>query len=540
LPAGSTFGGTPPNGLWSPGASAAVAGARAAAMSDEVERRPAEELWYRNRSAQRAIPATQFNARPPASGAQAAPAARTAQAEPQLEPSPPPNAPPVEPPRRLPPEADFQTAAEPPPSTEYVAPAPPAQPAPQPPYQAAMPLAPQVDQPPAVPPVESYRDNYAPPAAVQPAPAAPQLPQAAPWRPVATPQQPQPPAPAPPQPGELFEEGQVVAVVGDERILAGDIMGVVNQWMEANREKIPPGREEQFRNRVMEQVLEGEIQNKLVYLDFLRQVRSKGGEDKITEIHNRIYEQFDEKRLLDMMEKAKAASPVELDAKLREQGSSLMKHKRQFAEKVMGQQWLRETDQINHKPVVTHGQMLDYYYAHVSEYEFPAEAKWEHLMTRFNKFPNKAAAWDAIAAMGNEVALGGAPLWAVAKRSSHGVTASDGGQFEKTTKGSLKSKVLDEAIFTLPLRELSPILEDEEGFHIVRVLDRRDAGRTSFETTQSEIKEKLEKEQVDKQIAAYLADLRKTTPVWTIFDKDKKQREQEEARRNSPYGAGTR
>ncbi len=330
----------------------------------------------------------------------------------------------------------------------------------------------------------------------------------------------------------------MVAVVGDERILAGDILAQVNQFIELNREKIPPGREEYYRDRLMQQVLENEIQTKLVYLDFLRQIRSKGaGQEKITEIHNRVYEQFDEKRLPDLMEKAKVTSPAELDAKMREQGSSLMKHKRQFAEKVMSQQWIRDTDKVNYEPIVTHAQMLDYYYAHVEEdYAHSAKARWEHLMAEWDKFPTKAAAYEAIRAMGNEVYLGGAPLWAVAKRSSHGVTASDGGQYDWTTQGSLKSKVLDQAIFELPLKQLSPILEDEEGLHIVRVLERQEAGRTSFETAQSEIKEKIKKQEVQKQVDAFLAGLRKNTPVWTIFDKEKEERAAEEAARTSSFG----
>jgi parvulin-like peptidyl-prolyl isomerase len=348
---------------------------------------------------------------------------------------------------------------------------------------------------------------------------------------------PPPQGAAAPTQAELFEQAKVVAVIGDERILLGDIVGLVNQFLEANKSKIPPGREEYYRERITQQVLESEVQSKLVYLDFLRKIRSKGaGEDKITEIHNRVYTQFDEKRLLDMMQKANVSSPVELDAKLREQGSSLMKHKRQFAQKVMSQQWLRENEQVNFEPIITHAQMLDYYYAHEEDYAIQATAKWEHLMARFDKFPDKATAYEAIRAMGNEVYLGGAPLWAVAKRASHGVTASDGGQYESTTKGSLKSKVLDQAIFELPLKQLSPILEDEEGFHIVRVLERQDASRKSFESTQSEIKEAIRKEMVQKQIDAYMDELKKKTPVWTIFDEKNKQAAEEQARRNSEFG----
>jgi hypothetical protein len=324
--------------------------------------------------------------------------------------------------------------------------------------------------------------------------------------------------------GEIFEAAQVIARVGDEPVLAGEVMGMVNQVIEANRDKIPPGQEQVLRDRFTQQLLENEIQTKLLYLDFLRQVRANGaGPEKINEILGRVYTQFDEKRLPELLETTEVASAAELDAKLREHGSSLMKQKRQFAQKVMAQQWMRDSGKVDFKPIITHAQMLDYYYAHEADYAFPAKARWEHLMARFDKFPNKQAAYAAIQQMGNEVYLGGAPLSAVAKRGSHGVTASSGGLFESTTKGSLRSQVLDEAVFSLPVNRLSPILEDEEGLHIVRVLERTEAGRQSFESVQSEIKEAIRKEHVQKQIDKYLDDLRRSTPVWTIYDDKKDQ-----------------
>ena len=57
-----------------------------------------------------------------------------------------------------------------------------------------------------------------------------------------------------------------------------------------------------------------------------------------------------------------------------------------------------------------------------------------------------------------------------------GPTSHEGGRYDWTTKGSLVSDVIDQAIFSLPVGKLSRILEDEKGFHIVRVIEREDCG----------------------------------------------------------------
>jgi parvulin-like peptidyl-prolyl isomerase len=106
----------------------------------------------------------------------------------------------------------------------------------------------------------------------------------------------------------------------------------------------------------------------------------------------------------------------------------------------------------------------------------------------------------------------------VAKKHSEAPSASDGGQYDWVTRGSLASQVLDEAIFTLPTNKLSPILEDDRGFHIIRVLERQDARRTDFVSAQEEIREKLKKEKIQQQVTAYVDRLKTKTRVWTVFD----------------------
>ena len=74
--------------------------------------------------------------------------------------------------------------------------------------------------------------------------------------------------------------------------------------------------------------------------------------------------------------------------------------------------------------------------------------------------------------MGNAV-LRGASFAVVARRESNGPRAEDGGRYDWTNQGSLASEKLDHAIFSLPVDVMSDIIEDQFGFHIVRVVERK-------------------------------------------------------------------
>ena len=84
--------------------------------------------------------------------------------------------------------------------------------------------------------------------------------------------------------------------------------------------------------------------------------------------------------------------------------------------------------------------------------------------------------------------------------------------------GSLVSDPIDQAVFTLPPEKLSRIIEDDRGFHIIRVLERREAGRVAFQDAQKEIKMTLRSRKQQEQIEKVLKELRDTIPIWTVYD----------------------
>jgi len=309
------------------------------------------------------------------------------------------------------------------------------------------------------------------------------------------------------------ESAQILARVGANVILASEVLAAVNEILVQYRDKIPKEQLEIQRKMLIKRLLEQRIDIKLIHQDALRNIPS----ENIAKITERLEEQFELVEVPRRMKVAEIGSRSELDQKLQALGTSLDREKRTFSERVLAQQWLNQ--QVKSDEEISHEEMLAYYQEHLSEFEYPARARWEQLTVRKNKFPMAAEARAELARMGNQV-IDGTPLAEIAKTQSHGPTASEGGVRDWTTQGSLVSESLDKALFGLPVGQLSQILEDDRGYHIIRVLEREEARRTPFLEAQVQIREKI-KDQRDKEAReAYLARLKEEIPVWTVFDQD--------------------
>ena len=314
-----------------------------------------------------------------------------------------------------------------------------------------------------------------------------------------------------PQSGVLFSPAQVVAIVGDQTILAGDLMGRINQVMEENADKLTGTNLRQQKLQLMRELLEQTIETKLVYHDFLREVP----EERLPDIKKNIRKEFDRLQLVEMMDKAGVKSPAELDAYLRKYGASLAKERRFFGERALAASMIRR--KVNFDKEISHEDMLSFYNDNLKKYEYSAKARWEQLSAEFANYQFREQAEAAICAMGNQV-LWGAPLAAVARKSEQGPQSSDGGMHDWTSKGSLRSETLDRAIFTLPPGRLSQVIADETGYHIVRVVERHGAGRISFHEAQQEIKKEIDKKNRRGAVDRYVAQIRENTRVWSIFN----------------------
>ena len=248
------------------------------------------------------------------------------------------------------------------------------------------------------------------------------------------------------------------------------------------------------------------IEQKLLFVDAIRSLPEPG---KLAEVRQSIRDQFTELRLPEILKNLKVQNPAQAEAKLRKLGTSLRQARDAWVDGQLAGFFVR--DKINMNPEISHFEMLEYYNANRKDYHFPAQVRWEQIMVRFDKNANKEAAWMKLGELGNEVVYG-ANFSAVARKSSDGFEAEKGGYHDWTRQGSLVHEKVDEALFKLPVGRLSDRLESKIGFHIVRVIERKNEGYVPFNECQKEIKEKIKKQKQNEALQEYVEKLKKEIP----------------------------
>jgi hypothetical protein len=311
---------------------------------------------------------------------------------------------------------------------------------------------------------------------------------------------------------------QVIARINGQVVQACEVLWMVNSMLEKNRDRIPPDQVDAVREQLMKRQLATLVDRKLLYDAFRRGVPA----ENLPHIEENLADPFEQQEIPLLMKQLKVDTRPELERELCRLGSSLNDTKRAFNERVIAGEWMRTKIKVNEEisPIEIH----DYYEANLTKYDFPAQARWEELMIRKNRFKNPSEAYAAAARLGNEVLQRGAsqdpkqPIFSeVAKAKSDGFNAKDGGIYDWTSKGARKDKSIDDALFSLPVGQMSPILESEIGFHIIRVLERKEAGRKPFTDVQADIAKDLKDERLHAAQEKYLAQLREEARIETIY-----------------------
>ncbi len=324
-----------------------------------------------------------------------------------------------------------------------------------------------------------------------------------------------------PQLDEVFEPGRVLVIVGGRPILVGDMLQEINELIEKHAQQAPENQKQSQRQLLVPRMLPKFVDRQLIYIDSVRGLPEGA---KIEQINESLGQSFDDEALPKFLEKSGAPSSSHFDAQLRSMGSSLRQFRQSWIEDQFVKYSISQKMRDEGEDEVSYQDMKDYYEKHASDFQFPARARWEQLVVRFDREPDRQAAHRLIAEMGNEVVYG-APLDAVAKKSSHDIKANEGGQQGWVTQGSLTLTALDDAIFQLPLNELSDVIETPAGLHIIRVLERTPAGAKPFRDAQIDIKEKLVEARHEKRFDDYLSKLRREIPI-EIIDQSVKLPEQ--------------
>lgn len=317
---------------------------------------------------------------------------------------------------------------------------------------------------------------------------------------------------------------KLVAIVGNERILAGDMAAIIEPIIYENSGKFANKKQEtEARQMLVRQVLPQYVQMKALQQEFFRDIAGnvtpKELQKKKDEIMSKASKAFYDKYVpIELYRRYKVEDLSELEGKLQDKGLSLQIMKNHFLMQVLAMQL--EDKYVADSFEIPPGEILAYYEKNIDRWRISARAKWRELMVRFDKHSNRADADNLIKQMGNEVVLTGKPFEAVARDSSEGITASDGGKHDWTNQGSLKSEIIDQALFSLPMHRLSQIIEDEVGYHIIEVMEREPARIQDMSEIQTEIRKILSDEIRKEKLSEFRDKVMARVPVWSKWPQD--------------------
>lgn len=317
---------------------------------------------------------------------------------------------------------------------------------------------------------------------------------------------------------------KLVAIVGNERILAGDMAANIEPIIYENSGKFANKKQEkEARQMLVRQILPQYVQMKALQQEFFRDIAGnvtpKELQKKKDEIMSKASKAFYDKYVpIELYRRYKVEDLSELEGKLQEKGLSLQIMKNHFLMQVLAMQL--EDKYVAESFEIPPGDILAYYEKNIDRWRISARAKWRELVVRFDKHPNRAEADNLIKQMGNEVVLTGKPFEAVARDSSEGITASNGGKHDWTNQGSLKSEIIDQALFSLPMRRLSQIIEDEVGYHIIEVMEREPARIQDMSEIQTEIRKILSDEIRKEKLDEFREKVMDRVPVWSKWPQD--------------------
>ena len=347
----------------------------------------------------------------------------------------------------------------------------------------------------------------------------------------------------------VYEPTTVLATVGPEYILAGDLMPQVEivMWLmfkDRSQEELERHKEgiDAQKQVLLRSLLLQAIDSKLLFLAFKRSMKPEEleqFEERATEVVNnafvssieetlpqvKVADQQEMKRLrardmqvtqlCTLMVEYEVETLRELDGILKKFGSSLDQAKQIFAETNFGRQAISLDVKLNYE--ITHQDMLDYYRDHIEDYQIKESVSFEQLMVQFKNHKTKQQAYQKICALGNSV-LQGAPFEKVASNHSEGPKTKSGGKYLNIEKGDLVSEKVETLAFEIPVNRMSPVIEDEKGFYIIRVNTHRQPGREKFTEVQGEIEQLIKNQRRNDAIQKYIKQVKSHVPVWNRLE----------------------
>lgn len=195
------------------------------------------------------------------------------------------------------------------------------------------------------------------------------------------------------------------------------------------------------------------------------------------------------KKLDDLRKQYNLASMEDLEKAAQEQGVSFEDFKSNIRNNIITQEVMRQVvgAHINFTP----GEVQRYYQDHPDQYQQPESVKLSEILVPTPDADDAAKVAEA-EAKANDVEAklkAGADFAELARTTSAGQTAAQGGDLGTFKRGQLGADVFDQATFSLPTGGVAAPIRTRQGFVIFKVVQHNAAGAQPYKDVEQQVEQ---------------------------------------------------
>lgn len=227
------------------------------------------------------------------------------------------------------------------------------------------------------------------------------------------------------------------------------------------------------------------------------------------------------KRLDDLRKQMHAESMEDLEKAAQAQGVSFEEFKQNMKESILTQKVIQS--EVGQHISITQQEISEYYNQHKSEMQRPESVRLSEILISTQAPEAKpgvtAPSPDDLVAQGKTKIDAiyaqlqkGAKFDEVAKKSSNGPTAAQGGDLEYFKRGTL-SKQLEDQVFALKTGQFTEPIRTNQGWVILKVTEHQTEGIPPLKEVEPQIQERLYMTKLQPALREYLTKLRENAYI---------------------------
>lgn len=215
-------------------------------------------------------------------------------------------------------------------------------------------------------------------------------------------------------------------------------------------------------------------------------------------------------------QKAQFKTDAEFEEALKQSNKTMTSYRAEIKQGLAVDHFIK--GKFTDKTTVSDSEAKKYYDDYPAYFQQPARVRASHIMARFASSADQSKKDEARKKIEEAMKRikSGDDFATVAKEISEDTSTRDnGGDLDYFSKGQLLQPIED-AAFALKIGEISDIVETGSGYHIVKLTDKKDAGKIGYEEVKNDIIDSLKTSKVNSAVSKYITVLKNKSTIITF------------------------